>query len=73
MHACLSDFYTCNVIMQNSESQMNLLSISFIPTFLSLLIDGIVRLDILISVGLGTINPKLSIVLGKITVPGRGN
>lgn len=69
MHACLSNFYTCNVIMQNSESQMNLLSISFILVFVLLLINGNVRSDILIFVGFGNIKPKLTILLGKITVP----
>lgn len=72
MRACLSDFYTCDVVMHNSESQMNLF-IPLIPTFVLLLINGIVRSDILIFVGLGNINPKLTIVLGKITVPQRGN
>lgn len=73
MQACLSDFYTCDGIMHNSESQMNPLSISSIPTFVLLLLNGIVRSDILIFVGFGERKPKLSIVLGKVTVPRRGN
>lgn len=59
--------------MHNSESQMNPLSISSIPTSVLRLRNGIVRSDILIFVGFGKIKPKLSIVLGKATVPQRGN